>query len=222
MPTLKKGFLLINKPVGPTSFNVIAHLRRITKIKKIGHAGTLDPFASGLLIVAIGREATREIHYYVKLDKEYFATLRLGATTATFDNESDVLSTDLPSDFSLTTEYFKKSLQAFHGPQLQIPPMFSAKKVNGQKLYELARRGVTVERQPSEIIIFELELIEYSWPTATIRVRCSSGTYIRALAHDIGQKLNCGAYLTDLMRTKIGDFRLEDAITLEDVSKMFI
>lgn len=217
MTNLKDGFLLINKPIGPTSFNIIAQLRRITNIKKIGHAGTLDPFASGLLIVAVGREATREIHHYVKLDKEYLATLQLGATTTTFDNEAEVLSTILPVDFYLSEAEFKKTLEEFRGPQLQTPPMFSAKKVNGQKLYDLARRGITIERQPNEINIFDIELIEYAWPAAKIRVYCSSGTYIRTLAYDIGQRLGCGAYLEGLVRTKIGEFRLEDAKSLEEI-----
>lgn len=213
----KFGFMLIDKPVGPTSFNIIAKLRKITNLKKIGHAGTLDPFANGLLIVAIGRQATKEISKYVKLDKEYLATLVLGAVTDTYDNEGEIQKFNVnKADF--TEEKISIVVKKFIGKQKQIPPMFSAKKVGGKKLYQLARQGKVVEREPSDINIFELEVVEYSWPKLKIRVKCSSGTYIRSLGHDIGQALGCGAYLDELRRTKIGEFDIKEAFKLENLT----
>ncbi|HAM88214.1 MAG: tRNA pseudouridine synthase B [Candidatus Falkowbacteria bacterium GW2011_GWC2_38_22] len=213
----KSGFLLINKPVGPTSFGVIAKLRKITGIKKIGHAGTLDPFASGVLVVAIGREATRLISQYVKLDKEYEAVLHLGAVTDTFDRTGklEVRSEKLEMDrFDIENVLIK-----YTGKQKQTPPMFSAKKVGGKKLYELARKGIEIERKAVEINIYELELLEYNYPLLKIRVKCSSGTYIRSLAHDIGQNLGCGAYLTELKRTAVGVFGIEECCELADIQE---
>lgn len=212
----KSGFLLVNKPVGPTSFGVIAQLRRITGIKKIGHAGTLDPFASGVLVVAIGREATRIISQYVKLDKEYEALLHLGAVTNTYDRMG-VVSELVISELGI--DDIQKVLAKFRGQQKQIPPMFSAKKVGGKKLYELARKGIEVERKPVEINIYELELLDYNWPLLKIRVKCSSGTYIRSLAHEIGQALGCGAYLDELKRTAVGKFRIDECNSLKEISE---
>lgn len=216
MPTeiLKKsGFLLVNKPIGPTSFGVIAKLRRVTGIKKIGHAGTLDPFASGVLVIAIGREATRLISQYVKLDKEYEAVLRLGAVTDTYDRMGKVEKLNVTSK-KIDIGEIQKVLAKFKGEQKQTPPMFSAKKVNGKKLYELARKGIKIERKAALINIYELELLEYAFPLLKIRVKCSSGTYIRTLAHDIGQILGCGAYLEELKRTAVGKFKLDQCVDL--------
>ena len=209
------GFILVNKPSGPTSHDIINQMRRITGIKKIGHAGTLDPFASGLLIVAIGREATREIDKFVKMDKEYIATLYLGAVSDTHDREGKIL------DFRfkiLDLDTIKNTLVKFIGEQKQVPPMFSAKKVKGKKLYELARQGIEIEREPVDINIYSIDFLEYEWPLLKIKVRSSSGTYIRSLAYDIGEKLGCGAYLEELERTAIGEFRIENAITAEGVN----
>lgn len=206
------GFILINKPVGPTSHDVVNILRRIIGIKKIGHAGTLDPFASGLLIMAIGREATREISKFVKLDKEYIATLHLGAVSDTYDRTGKVESVEcrVLSD-ELKREVIIRALEKFIGKQRQVPPMYSAKKVGGKKLYELARKGVQIERKAERIEIYDIKLLKYKWPLVKIKVRCSSGTYIRSLAHDIGKALGCGAYLKELERTAIGKYSVKDA-----------
>jgi tRNA pseudouridine55 synthase len=196
-------------------------LRKITGIKKIGHAGTLDPFASGLLICAIGREATREINQFVKLDKEYIAEIFLGATSDTYDRtgiinnyESRVLGI---TNYELNE--VKKVIEKFIGSQKQIPPMYSAKKVGGRKLYELARKGLEIERQPNDINIFDIKILGHSFPLLTLKINCSSGTYIRSLAHDIGQALGCGAYLKNLKRTKIGEFNLSKAVDIKRLNE---
>jgi len=211
----KFGFILIDKPVGPTSFSVVAYLRRITGIKKIGHAGTLDPFASGLLLCAIGREATREIGQFVKLGKEYEADIFLGKSTDTFDREGNVIKEYAGKNIG------RKAVEAvvfsFLGKQLQIPPMFSAKKIGGKKLCDLARKGIKIERQPNGIEIYELKILRYSWPHLKIRISCSSGTYIRSLADDLGQKLGSGAYLAELRRTRINGYLVKKAVKLEKI-----
>lgn len=216
---LPAGFILINKPVGPTSHDIIYKLRAITGIKKIGHAGTLDPFASGLLIVAIGRSATRDINQYVKLSKEYEALIYLGKTTDSYDLTGKETSI-APNGFApLEKKQIKKVLKKFIGRQKQIPPMFSAKKVKGRKLYELARQGQSIEREASEIEIKKLKILKYQWPLLSITVKCSSGTYVRSLAHDIGQELGSGAYLRELKRIAIGKFKLKKAQDLKTLNK---
>ncbi len=204
----QSGFVLINKIVGPTSHDVIDQLRKITGIKKIGHAGTLDPFASGLLIVAIGRAATKEISKYVKLDKEYIADIHLGAKSDTYDRTGIIENI---SDEVISKDKIESVLKEFVGEQEQTPPMYSAKKVGGKKLYELARAGKTIERVPCKINIFYIELVNYSWPLLKIKTKCSSGTYIRSLAYDIGETLGCGAYLEELERISIGEYYLNDS-----------
>ncbi len=213
MDNEKSGFLLINKPSGPTSHDIVNQLRRVTGIKKIGHAGTLDPFASGLLIMAVGREATREISHFVKLDKMYIATLRLGAVTDTFDREGTIKTSNV--ECRMSNAKLEKILRQFIGKQKQIPPMYSAKKIGGKKLYQLARRGITIEREPVDIEIYDIELAGYDWPMLKIKTRVSSGTYIRALARDIGLALGCGAYLHALERTAIGGYSILDASGLD-------
>lgn len=211
------GFIIINKEIGPTSHNIISRLRKITGIKKIGHAGTLDPFASGVLVVAVSREATREIDKYVKKDKKYIATLYLGATTDTYDMEG-VVVTKIQLSKSKIQEV-ENVLSGFTGEQEQIPPMYSAKKVGGKKLYELARKGIEIERKPSKINIYSIKLLDYEWPRLKIAVHCSSGTYIRSLANDIGEKLGCGAYLESLERTAVGDFGIRQAVSTNELNK---
>lgn len=210
------GFLLVNKPAGPTSHDIVNKLRRIIGIKKIGHAGTLDPFADGLLLIAVGREATCEISQFVKLDKEYIATLKLGAVSDTYDCTGKIQLTT--NNLQLTKEKINKVLKSFIGKQEQIPPMYSAKKINGKKLYELARKGIEIERQPSQVEIYKIKDIKLVDSRLSFVVSCSSGTYIRSLAHDIGQKLKIGAYLEKLTRTKIGKFKLTDAIELDKIN----
>ena len=218
MNETKFGYLLINKPVGPTSHDVVHKLRCITGIKKIGHAGTLDPFACGILILAIGREATKGINRYVKLNKEYVATLYLGSISTTYDREGEIKK--WPGNVKkITNDEVQEVLKKFVGEQLQTPPMFSAKKVKGKRLYKLARQGRVVDRPASAIKIETINLLKYEWPFLQIKIKCSSGTYIRALADDIGKKLNCGAYLSELQRTKIGPYLLENSFDIEKINK---
>ena len=211
------GFLLVNKPEGITSHDVVDRLRGVTGIKKIGHAGTLDPFATGLLIVGIGREATKRIGRFVKLDKKYEADIQLGATTDTYDKNGKVLEVNFKK--SLKENEIKRVLFSFVGDIKQTPPMHSAKKIKGKKLYELARKGIEVEREPIQVKIYDIDLLEYENQTLKISVYCSSGTYIRTLAYDIGQKLECGGYLKGLKRTAIGEFWSEQAMDLEDIAE---
>ena len=209
------GFILINKPAGITSHDVVDKLREITKIKRIGHAGTLDPFATGLLILGIGREFTKKLSIFQKKDKEYVATLKLGAESDTFDREGKIIEKvveKIPE-----RKEVEKVLKSFLGEIEQIPPAFSAKKVKGKKLYELARKGIKVEPKPQKVKIYEISILEYKFPYLKIKVECSSGTYIRSLANDIGKKLGCGAYVDELVRTKIGEFSIEKAV---DLSKL--
>ena len=215
------GFLLVDKPVGPTSHDIVDAARRVLRTRKIGHAGTLDPFASGLLILAVGAK-TKEISKYVGLDKAYEATLRLGATSDTMDRTGAV--TEQKDCAPVSRETFEKALEGLRGGIDQVPPMYSAKKVGGKKLYELARAGETVERKPVRVTIHELELVDYAWPVAKIRTRVSSGTYIRALADDIGKALGCGAYLEELRRTSIGSFDVKDAVAPDtiDATRLFL
>ncbi len=207
---MSSGFLIINKPVGPTSHDMVDRMRRITGIKKIGHAGTLDPFASGVLILAIGREATKRIQGLVKTDKEYIADLYLGTTTDTYDRTGSVLKTKEVTP--PTEKEVRETLRDFQGEQKQIPPMYSAKKIKGKKLYELARQGKEVAREAVPITIHSLEILDYDFPGLKIKAKCSSGTYLRTLAYDIGEALGCGAYLQELQRTTVGDHKLERAI----------
>lgn len=214
------GFILINKNTGISSHSVVNKLRRITGIRKIGHAGTLDPLASGLMILAIGREATKKIDQYVKLDKEYIATLHLGAETDTYDREGNEVFCDKEfSERKINQEIIENILKSFVGPLDQIPPMFSAKKVKGQRLYDLARKGIEIERKASKINIYKIDFISYEAPLLKIKIKCSSGTYIRSIAFDFGRALGCGAYLEALERTEIGKFRIEDSFLIEELGE---
>lgn len=205
------GFLNIYKPKGMTSFDVVARLRRVTKIKQIGHTGTLDPFAVGVLPICIGK-ATRLIEY-LDDDKEYLATVQFGKDTDTYDLDGTVTKT---YDKKITQEDLISILNDFRGEIEQLPPIYSAIKVNGKKLYEYARKGEEVEIKPRKVFISKLELenFDFEKQEAKIIVGCSKGTYIRSIAYDIGQKLNCGGYLTALERTKAGLFNREHSIPL--------
>ncbi len=207
-----KQILLINKPKTYTSTSVLKILKRITNRKKIGHAGTLDPLAQGLLIVCIGRENTKHIQDFVNLSKVYEATINLAATSATDDGEGPITPVEI-NDIP-TIEQVHKVLQTFIGTQLQTPPIFSAIKIDGVRCYKRARKNQTVIINPRTITIHEISLLTYSWPELTIKVHCSKGTYIRSLARDIGAALKTGGYLTDLIRTRIGDFEITQAIDL--------
>jgi tRNA pseudouridine55 synthase len=210
------GFLLIDKPSGMTSHDVVDAIRKIAKTRRVGHAGTLDPFATGLLILGINK-ATKKLNEIVGLDKEYVATARLGETSTTDDPEGEVSTIPTTNNQQPTTENIESALDQFRGGYSQTAPAFSAKKVGGKKLYELARKGKMegVELPKKDVAIHELEIITYDWPELTFRVRCGSGTYIRALARDIGEALSVGAYLTELRRTQIGEYNIQDAIPLD-------
>ncbi len=208
--------ILVDKPAGMTSHDVVDRVRRIFGTRKVGHAGTLDPFATGLLLLGIG-SATKELSKYVGLDKTYVATAKLGATSTTEDPEGEITpNTQCPVPSAKDIE---TALDKFRGGYEQTASAYSAKKINGKKFYELARRGQLegVELPKKSVAITELRATNYAWPYLNLEVSCSSGTYIRALARDIGEALGCGAYLTELRRTRIGEFRIEDATRLEDL-----
>jgi len=217
MATNMPGFLLIDKPAGITSHDVVDRIRRITGIRTVGHGGTLDPFATGLLLVGVGREATKLLGEIVGVDKSYVGTLVFGATTDTQDGTGRMTPT---VDWKVPTgAEVLAAVRKFVGPQKQIPPMYSAKKIGGQKLYDLARAGKTVERAPCDIVIHGIDPVTYVPPRFSFGVRCTAGTYIRTLAHDIGQVLGCGAYLESLRRTAIGYYSIRDAVKLDELAK---
>lgn len=204
--------ILINKPLHWTSFDVVRKLRSLIQIKKIGHAGTLDPLATGLLIVCTGK-FTKKINEYMAEEKEYTGNITLGAVTPTYDLESEP---EQPKDLSfVTTAMLQTSTEKFIGDIEQLPPMFSAIKKDGVALYELARRGVDVELKPRNITIKSFEITAVTLPVVHFKVICSTGTYIRSLAHDYGAVLGCGGYLSSLCRTRIGDFKNESAVSME-------
>ncbi|MGI6369921.1 MAG: tRNA pseudouridine(55) synthase TruB [Ignavibacteria bacterium] len=211
------GFsILINKVPTWTSFDVVAKLRNVLQIKKIGHCGTLDPFANGLLILSCGK-ATKTISYFQDLPKQYKATLKLGATTKTLDPESEEENiTDISHIKNIDIE---NAVKCFIGEIQQVPPMFSAKKIKGQRLYELARKNIEIELKPVPVRIHNIEILDIKFPFVELLIDCSKGTYIRSLARDIGNKLQVGGYLTSLSRTAIGEYKLESALTIDDITK---
>lgn len=209
-----QGFLVIDKPSGWTSHDVVAKLRGLLKEKKIGHLGTLDPLATGVLVVAVGRDATKQIQHFMKLDKEYEVELELGKISDTYDAEGVVQETGFDLH-SLDKKTVQSALESFWGENMQMPPAFSAKKINGKKAYELARAGKPVELKAVQVRM-QGKNIEVDFPFVRFTVEVSSGTYIRSLAHDLGQKLGCGAVLTKLRRTRVGDFVLAEARLLTD------
>jgi tRNA pseudouridine55 synthase len=205
---------LVNKPIRWTSFDVVAKMRAIFHFEKIGHAGSLDPLASGLMIVCTGKK-TKEIGQFVGLEKEYIATIRLGGRTPSYDTETEVAVTHTVDD--ITPDAVVSVLCEFVGPQVQVPPMWSAAKVGGKRLYKYARKGRLVDRRPREVVISSITPIEINIPDVTLNVVCSKGTYIRTLADDIGQRLGCGGYLVALERRRVGEFRIEDAYSIDDL-----
>jgi tRNA pseudouridine55 synthase len=226
MPEFKKSYdfangevLLFDKDLGWTSFDLVSRVRntlyKTTGIKKlkVGHAGTLDPLATGLLILCTGK-ATKQIETYQAEEKEYIATLKLGATTPSFDLETEE---DSQNDFTFISEgLLKSTLEKFVGEIDQVPPVFSAVKVKGKRAFDYARKGEALELKSRKIVIKDIELISFELPTAEIKVVCSKGTYIRSLARDIGEELQCGAYLIGLKRTRIGNYKVENAMTVGD------
>jgi tRNA pseudouridine55 synthase len=210
------GALLVDKPVGVTSNFALQKVKRLLEAAKAGHAGTLDPLASGLLIALFG-EATKFAGLLLDSDKEYLATVKLGETTSTADAEGEVLKS---SPIQVSDAQLREVLQRFRGEIEQVPPMHSALKRDGVPLYKLARRGENVERRPRRVRILELELLDFKKPLLDIRVRCSKGTYVRTLAEDIGAALGCGAHLASLRRTGSGRFRVDDAVPLAALETM--
>jgi len=210
--------LLIDKPLEWTSYDVIRKLRKIINIKKIGHAGTLDPLATGLLIVCTGK-FTKKINEYMAQEKEYTGTITLGAVTSTYDRESEPES--FKSLDGITQEIIKEKTKQFTGEILQTPPIHSAIKQNGKPVYLMARKGLNVVLEPREISIKEFEITKIDLPVISFKVVCSTGTYIRSLANDFGVALGCGGYLSELRRTRIGNFKVEKAMTMEEFKSQF-
>ena len=205
------GIVIVDKPQGWTSQDVTARLRRVFNTRRIGHGGTLDPMATGVLPVFVGR-ATRGVEFFEHAEKIYETTIRLGLTTDTEDVTGEVLT---EQKVEISHQEFLDILPKFRGKIQQIPPMYSALKVNGQKLCDLARKGKEVERQPREIEIFELECLEFSGDTARLRVHCSKGTYIRTLCKDIGEALGCGGCMAALRRVTAGEYTIDEAVPLQ-------
>jgi len=207
------GIVIVDKPQEWTSQDVTARLRRVFNTRRIGHGGTLDPMATGVLPVFVGR-ATRGVEFFEHAEKAYEAVLQLGLTTDTEDVFGNTL-TEQPVD--LSEEAFLAALPRFRGKIMQVPPMYSALKINGQKLCDLARKGKEVERQPREIEIFELTCLEFTGNTARLRVRCSKGTYIRTLCKDIGEALGCGGCMKELRRVQAGEYTISEAVPLQEL-----
>lgn len=209
------GIILVDKPQGWTSHDVVAKLRGIFQQRRIGHSGTLDPMATGVLAVFLGR-ATRAVELCENDEKEYLAELQLGITTNTQDITGEILN---ECQANVSRAQLEQVLESFVGPQQQLPPMYSAVKIGGKKLYELARKGQEVERKPRDITIWKLELLSYDGQKAQLRVACSKGTYIRTLCHDIGQVLGVGGCLSQLRRTRAGVFCLEECHTMDEIQE---
>jgi tRNA pseudouridine55 synthase len=205
--------LPVDKPVGPTSHDVVAMARRALRNRRIGHSGTLDPFASGLLLLCVGR-ATRIAEFLTGLDKRYVAVARLGVETDTLDLDGDIVAEHGGVE-DITADQVRVALEAFRGAVEQVPPQFSAKKVSGEAMHRRARRGELVELAPVPVTVHDIELLDFSPPDVRFSVRCSSGTYIRAIARDLGRSLGTGAHLTALRRTAVGRFECEDALPLD-------
>jgi tRNA pseudouridine55 synthase len=210
------GYLVIVKPAGWTSHDVVARVRRLTGERKVGHAGTLDPAATGVLPVAVGL-ATRSLEFLAGSSKTYLAEITFGIRTDSYDGDGAVTSVAPVGD--LTRHQIEHLISGFKGPQSQIPPMHSAIKVDGRRLYELARKGEEIERSPRAIVIDEICLVDWNSPVATVYIDCSKGTYIRSIAHDLGELLGCGAYLSNLVRLRTGPFTMNDAWTLDTLAE---
>ena len=210
------SILNFNKPKGRTSFWVVKQVRKLIKTK-VGHSGTLDPFATGVLLICTGK-ATKQVSELMNLPKHYIGEIELGITTNTDDLTGAILKTRQIPD--LTIEQIREICQSFIGDIYQLPPMFSAKKIKGRRLYKLARAGKVIERKPNLVHIEQIEVLSFSSPVIKIKVECSKGTYMRSLARDIGEKVGCGAHLKSLVRTQIGPYQLEDSLTIEDFDQM--
>lgn len=212
------GILIINKPAGPTSYDIVDQIKKITRTKKVGHAGTLDPFAEGVLIVLIN-QATKLQTKFMEMPKTYVGTLKLGEISSTYDVEGNkTQNTRYNNQINPNIQTIQDAIKTFIGEIEQVPPIHSAIKVNGQRAYKLAWKGEKPELKSRKIKIYDIKILEYKYPHLRIEVNCGRGTYIRSLAHDIGQKLGCGAYLEKLTRTKIGKFSIEDSIKINELN----
>lgn len=217
-PTEPEGILLVDKPPGCTSHDVVARLRRLYSTRRVGHAGTLDPMATGLLLLLVGR-ATKVSQYLMSLPKVYAGVMRLGQTTDTQDADGEILE-ERPVPADLTEEQMRAEMAKFLGDQYQTPPMYSAKKIQGTPLYKLARKGQEVEREPRVIHVARFEMLGFAPPEVRFELACSKGTYVRTVIHDLGLRLGCGAHMASLRRTAIDRFRVEDSITLEQLEEL--
>lgn len=207
--------LLVDKPSGWSSFKVVREIRNLIKVKKVGHAGTLDPLATGLLIVATGKK-TKEIYKYQAMEKNYSGTITLGKVSPSMDTETEIISQK--SLASITEEKIYKTSKEFLGTITQIPPMYSAVKYRGKNLYKYARKGKEVERQPREVNVSEFKIKGIKLPDVKFEITCSKGTYIRVIANDFGEKMGCGGLLSSLRREKIGAYSVDDALTMDEFS----
>ena len=214
---LVHGFINVYKPLGLTSMNVVRQIKRLTGLRKrVGHGGTLDPLAEGVLPVCLG-QATRLMTYLIEGGKEYEMDIRLGITTTTYDAEGEVVDSQEVS--SISDSLITRTMKSFEGTIYQTPPMYSALKVNGQRLYKLARSGIEIPREPRVVEIPKIEIISFNSPDLKLRVECKRGVYMRSLGHDIGQKLGCGAYVTRLVRSRAGPFRSVDSIEIDTLNE---
>lgn len=212
---MEEGVFNIDKPAGLTSHDVVNKIRRITGIKRVGHTGTLDPLATGVLLLCVGR-ATRLAEYLTGQDKRYRATIGFGIATDTYDAEGEIVS---ENPVNVTQDEINRDLETFKGEIYQKAPRYSAIKVGGEALYKKSRRGETPERPVRVVTVYELEILEWDSPQLTIDLACSAGTYVRSIAHDLGQLLGCGGYLKQLRRSSIGDFSIREAVSLEDLDQ---
>ncbi|MFZ4773373.1 MAG: tRNA pseudouridine(55) synthase TruB [Chlamydiia bacterium] len=205
------GILLIDKPLNKTSFHLVYLLRKLTGIQKIGHAGTLDPLATGVMVMLVGKSYTSKSDLFLNDDKEYEVTIQLGSSTTTYDREGEITAS---SPLVPTLAEIELALQNFQGECEQTPPMFSAKKLDGKRLYELARKGIEVERKAQKVTL-HTHLVRYNYPDLTLFVRCSKGTYIRSIAYDLGTHLGCHGHVKELVRVRSGRFQLEQCISVD-------
>lgn len=214
----KENLILLDKPKGITSFGLVSALRKVTKIQKIGHAGTLDPFAKGVMILLVGKNYTCLSSSFLNQDKEYLAKVHLGITTDTYDCDGQITR----QEFKIPSlEEIEEKISSFQGEIFQKPPMFSAKKQGGKKLYELARKGIEVERENVKIIL-KTQILKYDYPYLDLQIECSKGTYVRSIAHDLGILLETGAHLSELTRTRSGVFHLSDCLSLDAALSLYL
>ena len=212
------GILILDKPPGISSMEAVRRIKRASRVRRVGHAGTLDPMATGVIPICIGR-ATRLMEYMLDSSKEYVGEVRLGISTDSYDAEGQITGRADPS--GVRREAIEDTLNSFLGHIEQVPPMFSALKRKGKRLYELARQGIEVEREPRAMTVHSIRLADWNPPVATVRIECSRGFYMRSLAHDIGVRLGCGAHLKSLIRLRTGRFRIADAVSIEDAQRSF-